>query len=78
MLSRSSPYRPGRPSIEETSSGAVLVGADGSEVLLLHERQEDRWGFPKGHVETGESLRATATREVAEETGIPQFRFLTE
>ena len=33
-----------------------------------------RWTIPKGHVEPGESLEQTALREVAEETGLTEFR----
>lgn len=32
------------------------------------------WGFPKGHVENGESPGEAALREVAEETGLADLR----
>ena len=41
--------------------------------LLLKNRKRQDWGFPKGHVEPGESLIQTALRECAEETGIALF-----
>lgn len=68
-------YRPDRPSVAEVASGAVLVHGTPPEVLLLHLASEDRWCLPKGHVESGESLRAAARREVAEETGITSLTF---
>ena len=42
-------------------------------MLLLHDPREDRWCFPKGHVEAGESLRAAAQREIEEETGLREI-----
>jgi 8-oxo-dGTP pyrophosphatase MutT (NUDIX family) len=65
-------YRPGAPIVAELSSGAVVVR--GATVLLLHERREDRWCLPKGHVDPGESLEAAALREVQEETGLEDVR----
>ena len=54
--------------ILEKSAGAVVFyrGAQ-IEYLLLHSAY---WGFPKGHIESGESERAAAMREVREETGL--------
>jgi bis(5'-nucleosidyl)-tetraphosphatase len=54
--------------IVEKSAGAVVFYRSAQmEYLLLHSTY---WGFPKGHIESGESERATAMREVREETGL--------
>ena len=51
----------------ETSCGVVLVNF-GSILLLLYP--QGHWDFPKGHVEEGDvDRRATAARELQEETG---------
>ncbi len=34
------------------------------------------WGFPKGHLETGETPAQAAVREVAEETGLPDLQLV--
>ncbi len=70
MARRSEPFRPAAPIVPELAAGAILVHAVNGDILLLHELVEDRWSFPKGHVDSGESLRAAAEREVREETGI--------
>ena len=58
-------------SVERAAGGLVWRdGALGVEVLLVHRPKYDDWTFPKGKVETGESLLECARREVYEEAGI--------
>jgi len=52
----------------EKSCGCIVVN-EKKEVLLVHSNK-GHWGFPKGHVEDGETEEQTAIREVKEETGI--------
>jgi bis(5'-nucleosidyl)-tetraphosphatase len=56
----------------EKSCGAVVYNFRGSslEFLIIKHKNGEHWGFPKGHVESGESEEETALREVYEETGI--------
>jgi len=42
----------------------------GPKVLLIHRPRYDDWSFPKGKLDSGESLQETALREVLEETGL--------
>lgn len=56
----------------ETSCGAVIFRdtPDGIRYLLIRNRRSAHWGFPKGHIEQGETKVETAVREVMEETGL--------
>lgn len=62
----------------ELAAGAVVVEPRGRRFLVLHEVAEDRWCFPKGHVEPGESLLEAARREVEEECGLGDLEFREE
>jgi len=56
---------------DETSAGGVVFRLDGGHaVYLLIRDSYQNWGFPKGHLETGEIPEAAALREVSEETGL--------
>ena len=60
-----------RPVREEVSAGGIVFrrGPDGVRVLLIRDSYR-KWGFPKGHLEAGETPDAAAMREVREETGL--------
>jgi 8-oxo-dGTP pyrophosphatase MutT (NUDIX family) len=54
-------------------AGAIVVraGKTGPRILLVTARRNPgNWIFPKGHVESGETLRAAAVREAREEAGV--------
>ena len=56
----------------ESSCGAVVFRREDEQkkFLLIRNKRSAHWGFPKGHIEPGESNEQTAIREVLEETGI--------
>ena len=55
----------------ETSCGFILFNYDS---ILLLQYPQGHWSFPKGHIEKGETNHhATASRELAEETGIVEI-----
>lgn len=62
----------GARSQRETSAGGVVLrrGPDGEPRFLLIRDSYRNWGFPKGHLESGEPPADAARREVAEETGL--------
>lgn len=56
----------------EHSCGAVVFRRINEEYrfLLIKNKRSNHWGFPKGHMEKGETREETAMREVLEETGV--------
>ncbi len=49
--------------------GGVIRDREG-RVLLQRRADKNKWGFPGGAMELGESARETAIREIKEETGL--------
>jgi len=63
--------------VRETTSGGIvfrrLPDSGGLEILLMQDAK-NRWTIPKGHVEPNEDPRATAEREIIEETGLKEMK----
>lgn len=63
--------------LEERSAGAIVVHRSDSKIeyLILHY-PAGHWDFPKGNVEKGESELDAAIREIGEETGLTDLKFI--
>ncbi len=59
----------------EVSAGGIVFrrAADAGALYLLIRDSYDNWGFPKGHLENGESPAEAALRETGEETGLERL-----
>lgn len=49
--------------------GIILYNENIKKYFLVYGRKSNKWGFPKGHMEEGETEEQTALREFFEETG---------
>ncbi|HKV44396.1 MAG TPA: NUDIX domain-containing protein, partial [bacterium] len=63
--------KPAKKAQRETSAGGVVFRREGgvARYLLIRDSYQN-WGFPKGHLKTGEPPAEAARREVEEETGL--------
>ena len=61
----------------ERSAGAIIFRKEKNKIFyLLLYYQAGHWDFPKGHVEKGEKETETVKREVKEETGLEDIKFI--
>ena len=63
---------------QETSSGAVVYKKEANQFyfLLVYSVKNKEWSFPKGHIEKSETELDAAKREIFEETGIKEIKFI--
>ena len=64
---------------KEVSAGGVIfrvVEGERKYLLLHYNYVKPHWDFPKGKIEKGEQPVETARREIKEETGITDIRFV--
>ena len=63
---------------KEFSAGTIIFRRENGRVkfLLIYSGRNKVWGFPKGHIEPGETEKQAALREVKEETGIDGLSFV--
>lgn len=69
----------------EKSAGAIIFRKEGGKRLFLllhypsadHRAKKEYWDLPKGHIEKGENIFNTAKREIFEETGLKDIKFLS-
>lgn len=63
------------PKYEKTSGSIMFRYIDGERRYLLLKSKRGHIGFPKGHIEYGETELMNAEREVREETGLTFKRY---
>jgi|SRR3989338_2942044 len=63
---------------KEFSAGAVVFKRVGGDILFLvvYSNRNKIWGFPKGHLEKGETEKESAVREIKEEAGLEDLKFI--
>jgi bis(5'-nucleosidyl)-tetraphosphatase len=62
--------------LNEKSCGAVVYIRNPNVKYLLLQYEAGHWDFVKGNVEAGENEQQTAVRELGEETGIVDAKFI--
>ena len=67
----------GQHYIRQESAGGIIYRRKGNRIeILFLQREDNRWTFPKGKRQLGESNVVAAIREIREETGIATLRYV--
>ena len=61
---------------EVSAGGVVFKRTPRSIKFAIMKDSFDKWTFPKGHVEKGETIEEAAARETIEELGLEEIRLL--
>lgn len=63
---------------KEFSAGAIIFKKENDSFLFLviYSSRNNTWGFPKGHLEAGETKKEAASREIREEVGLENLYFI--
>lgn len=64
--------------MEEIACGAIIFREKNNKVeyLIIQHRNDGHWFFPKGKMEENETKMQCAQREILEETGLENLRFI--
>ena len=62
--------------VEKTAGAVVFRKEKGNLFFLLLRYEEGHWDFPRGHIEKGEKTEHAVRREVKEEAGLKDLKFI--
>jgi ADP-ribose pyrophosphatase YjhB (NUDIX family) len=62
------------PTKVTVSAGGVVLNDQG--MVLVANQHGTSWSLPKGHIDPGEEALEAAIREIAEESGVADLKFL--
>lgn len=64
--------------VGHVTGSAWVVNQAGTHVLLTHHKKLNRWLQLGGHADGNPRVHDVALREAQEESGLPEFRFVTD
>ncbi|HEV7424531.1 MAG TPA: NUDIX domain-containing protein [Candidatus Paceibacterota bacterium] len=64
--------------VKETKSAGGVVLNNKEEVLVVSQQYGKSWCLPKGHIEEGEDVLEAAKREIYEESGVKQLKYIRD
>lgn len=73
-----SPMVPGKPTVERDMVYGIVINKKTNEMLCLDWYKHDWKAFVMGGIEEGEEIIISAMREIEEETGYSNLKFIAE